>query len=75
MRNLRTTVGVFFLTSLLRGAPAYGQKDTTGSPQPKPGALTEKIATADGQDHAIKVRVNEVIVPVTILDSNGGDDL
>jgi VWFA-related protein len=71
MRNLRTTVGLVFLALLPRGAPAYGQKVTTGSPQPEPGALTEKMAIADGQEHAIKVRVNEVIVPVTVLDSKG----
>ena len=34
-----------------------------------PVEQAEKRSTTEGQDHAIKVRVSEVIVPVTILNS------
>src|SRR3984893_17015747 len=68
MGDLRTT-RIVLVTSLLLGAPAYSQKVPTGPLQPEPGAQVQKKATTEEQEHAIKVRVNEVIVPVTVLDS------
>lgn len=71
MRDLRTTVLIVLVTSLLLGAPAHGQKVPTTPFSQEPSAQVEKNATTEEQEHAIKVRVNEVIVPVTVLDSNG----
>ncbi len=71
MRDLRTTVRTVLVASLMLGAPAYSQKVPSGPLQPEPGAQVEKKATTEEQEHAIKVRVNEVIVPVTVLDSKG----
>src|ERR1700680_1849071 len=71
MRNLGTTVGTVLFASLVFGAPAYSQKVPSGPPQPAPSAKPERMVTAEEQEHAIKVRVNEVIVPVTILNSKG----
>ena len=71
MRNVRATVGTVLCASLVYGTPARGQKDPTFPVQMVPGAQAEKSATTEEHEHAIKVRVNEVIVPVTILDSKG----
>jgi VWFA-related protein len=71
MRNVRRTGGVILFASLVFSTPARGQKDLTAPLQPKLGAQAEKNAATEEQEHAIKVRVNEVIVPVTILDSKG----
>jgi VWFA-related protein len=71
MRNLRTTVGVVSLVSVVLGTPACGRKDPTAPLQPKQDTQVAKKATAEEQDHAIKVRVKEVVLPVTVLDSNG----
>src|ERR1700674_5051975 len=68
MKNLGITISAILLAPLVLASPACGQKDSTASPQLKPGAQAAKTAE---QEHAIKVRVNEVIVPVTILDSKG----
>jgi VWFA-related protein len=70
MKNLKLTVGVILLAPLAFGSRARGQKDPAGSLPSKLGTQ-EKMETAEEQEHAIKVQVNEVIVPVTILDSKG----
>ena len=46
------------------------QEAMTGLPQTT-GAKRSTIVTAEEQEHAIKVRVNEVLVPVTVLNSKG----
>lgn len=46
------------------------QAAPTGLPQTT-GAKPSTIVTAEEQEHAIKVRVNEVLVPVTVLNSKG----
>jgi VWFA-related protein len=46
------------------------QEAPTGLPQ-KTGAKPSTMVTAEAQEHAIKVRVNEVLVPVTVLNSKG----
>src|SRR5258707_1395182 len=71
MKNLRITISAILLTPLVLVSPACGQKVSTASPQLKPEAHEKKMAATEEQEHAIKVRVNEVIVPVTILDSKG----
>jgi VWFA-related protein len=63
MRNLTTTAGVVLLTLLVFAAPMFGEKGQAG-PQVQKETITE-------ENRAIKVRVNEVIVPVTILNSKG----
>ena len=71
MRNIRSTFGVALFASLLFGTPASSPKGTDFPFQPEPETQVEKTATTEVQEHAIKVRVNEVIVPVTVLDSKG----
>src|SRR5258708_38737182 len=71
MNILRVTAGVILLSPLVFDAPTNGRMGPTRSAQSKLETPTEKTAVTEGQDHAIKVRVNEVIVPVTILDSKG----
>ncbi|MGD0906150.1 MAG: VWA domain-containing protein [Candidatus Acidiferrales bacterium] len=63
MRYLTTTAGVVLVTLWLFAAPVLSEKGQAG-PQLRKEPITE-------ENHAIKVRVNEVIVPVTILDSKG----
>jgi VWFA-related protein len=71
MKIPKITIGVVFLAALVFCAPANSQKDPNSSPQSKLEIQIEKTAATAEQEHAIKVRVNEVIVPVTILDSKG----
>jgi VWFA-related protein len=42
-----------------------------GPLQQKPGVTPEKVPTAEQQKHAIRVRVNEVITPVTVTSHSG----
>jgi len=42
-----------------------------GPLQQKPGVTPEKMPTAEQQKHAIRVRVNEVITPVTVTSHSG----
>jgi Ca-activated chloride channel family protein len=42
-----------------------------GPLQQKPGVTPEKLPTAEQQKHAIRVRVNEVITPVTVTSHSG----
>jgi VWFA-related protein len=71
MRDLETTVGIVLAAWLVLCAPVYGQKIPTEAPQPTAGAKLDTVVKAEEQEHAIKVHVNEVIVPVTVLNSKG----
>src|SRR6202035_3828207 len=71
MRDLKPTLGVVLVASLVLSAPLYGQRGSTDIPQTAIDAKPDPMKMAEEQEHAIKVRVNEVIVPVTILDSKG----
>jgi VWFA-related protein len=71
MRDLKTTLGVVLVASLALGAPLYGQQGSAGILQPAIDAKPDPMKTAEEQEHTIKVRVNEVIVPVTVLNSKG----
>src|SRR5271155_3661794 len=42
-----------------------------GPLQQKPGVTPEKVPAAEQQKHAIRVRVNEVIMPVTVTSRSG----
>src|SRR5580693_1563450 len=70
MRNLRIKVGLA-IASFVVGASVYGQQDTPQRDQSKEGPPMGQKSEADSQEHAIKVRVNEVLVPVTVLNSKG----
>ena len=50
--------------------PAWCQAPP-GPLQQKPGVTSEKIPTAEQQKNAIRVRVNEVIAPVTVTNHSG----
>jgi VWFA-related protein len=71
MRNLKLTGSIALLTTLSSITPMHSQKDPKDSPQSNSRTQVEKIGTAQEQEHAIKVHVNEVILPVTVLDSKG----
>jgi len=71
MRNLRTTVEIVLVASLTFGTSVFGQEVPAGTAQPTLGAKPDPMVTAGKQDRAIKVQVNEVIVPVTVLNSRG----
>jgi VWFA-related protein len=80
MRHLKTFVTgslvrwlAGFLGSLMllaAGGPAWSQAPP-GPLQQKPGAIPQKMPTAEQQKHAIRVRVNEVIAPVTVTNHSG----
>jgi VWFA-related protein len=70
MRDLRTIVGIVLFASLALEPSMPAQEAPIGLPQTT-GAKSSTIVTAEGQEHAIKVRVNEVLVPVTVLNSKG----
>jgi VWFA-related protein len=70
MRSLETTVGIVLAAWLVLCAPVYGQKSPTETPRPTAGAKPDTVVKAE-EEHAIKVRVNEVIVPVTVLNLKG----
>jgi len=67
MRDLRF-ISIVLFASLALVAPPYGQNVPTDLPQTTGTGTT---ITAEQQEHAIKVRVNDVIVPVTVLNSKG----
>jgi VWFA-related protein len=71
MRDLKATLRVVLFASLALAAPLYGQKVSTDAPQPAIDAKPDPMMTGEKQEHAIKVRVSEVIVPVTVLNSKG----
>ena len=71
MRNLRITVRVVLVAWLAFGTSLFAQEVPAGTTQPTVGAKADTMVTAEGQEHAIKVNVNEVIVPVTVLNSKG----
>ncbi len=71
MRDLKTIIGVVLAASLVLSAPLYGQRGSTDIRQPAIDAKPDPMKTAEEQEHTIKVRVNEVIVPVTVLNSKG----
>jgi VWFA-related protein len=58
------------LTCLAASSPAWCQAPP-GPLQQKPGVTPEKIPTAEQQKNAIRVRVNEVIAPVTVTNHSG----
>src|SRR4029077_9097432 len=70
MRDLRTIVGVVLFASLALEPSMPAQEAPTALPQTT-GAKSSTILTAEEQEHAIKVRVNEVLVPVTVLNAKG----
>src|ERR1700730_2386326 len=71
MRDLKTTLGVLLVASLVLSAPLYGQRGSTDIPQPAIDGKRERTKSIAEQERPIKVRVNEVIVPVTVLNSKG----
>ena len=71
MRDLKPTLGVVLVASLVLSAPLYGQRGSTDIPQTAIDAKPDPMKMAEEQEHTIKVRVNEVIVPVTVLNSKG----
>jgi VWFA-related protein len=73
MRSLRNTTSGVLFASVMFAAPAFCQMDPPAVSHAIPADQAEKRTTAEAQDHAIKVRVSEVIVPVTIL--NGKDEM
>jgi Ca-activated chloride channel homolog len=58
------------LTVLVACGPAWCQAPP-GPLQQKPGAPPEKLPTAEQRKNAIRVRVNEVIAPVTVTNHTG----
>lgn len=71
MRNQKVEIGVFLLALLVFASLAHSQKDPNNSTQSKSGTQEEETGTGQEPGRAIKVRVNEVIVPVTVLNSKG----
>jgi VWFA-related protein len=67
-RLLAVSIGSLML--LAACGPAWSQAPA-GPLQQKPGASPEKLPTAEQQKHAIRVRVNEVIAPVTVTNHSG----
>jgi len=63
-------VSIGSLMLLAACGPAWSQAPA-GPLQQKPGASPEKLPTAEQQKHAIRVRVNEVIAPVTVTNHSG----
>jgi VWFA-related protein len=61
MNTLMGTFRPILFVCLTLAVPVGGQDNTPALPNPPAG----------GQEHTIKVRVKEVIVPVTVLDSKG----
>jgi VWFA-related protein len=70
MKDLRSIAGIVLFASLALALPIPAQETPNGLPQTT-SANPNTIATAGQQEHAIKVQVTEVIVPVTILNSKG----
>jgi VWFA-related protein len=70
MRDLKTEVGIVLFVSLALVTPMHAQEAPNGLPQTT-GAKPSTILTTEEREHAIKVRVNEVLVPVTVLNSKG----
>src|SRR5580692_4250605 len=70
MRDLKTIVGIVLFASLPLEPSMPAQESPAGLPQTTV-AKPSTIVAAEQQDHAIKVRVNEVLVPVTGLNSKG----
>jgi VWFA-related protein len=71
MRDLSNAAGIVLVASLALSVSLYGQKVPAGIPQPTIDAQPDTKVTVDEREHAIKVHVNEVIVPVTALNSKG----
>src|SRR5689334_12176234 len=72
MKILRFTIRLLLVALLLIASSLWSLKGSTGSSRSGNGSQAEKTAASDEQGQAIKVHVNEVIVPVTIVDSQGG---
>jgi VWFA-related protein len=70
MRGLKSIAGIVLFTSLALAPSRSAQEPRTGLPQTI-GTKPSTIATAEQREHAIKVQVNEVLVPVTVLNSKG----
>jgi VWFA-related protein len=71
MRHLSNAAGIVLIALLALGTSLHAQKVPIGVPQPALDANPDTKATAEEQEHAIKVHVNEVVVPVTALNSKG----
>jgi len=70
MRYLRIIAVIVLLGSIAVESSLFAQDAIPGI-RNKTGAELSTIAAASAQDHAIKVQVNEVLVPVTVLNSKG----
>jgi len=71
MRNLTIALGIILVALLAFQTSLSAQEVPAGTTQPTVGAKPDTMVTAERQEHAIKVNVNEVIVPVTVLNSKG----
>ena len=71
MRNLTIALGIVLVALLAFQTSLSAQEVPAGTTQPTVGAKPDTMVTAERQEHAIKVNVNEVIVPVTVLNSKG----
>jgi VWFA-related protein len=64
-------ISLVLLALFIFAAPTQGQHDTPASGQAMPVPVPENTIKAEDQEHAIKVRINEVLVPVTVVNSKG----
>jgi Ca-activated chloride channel homolog len=70
-RSYRLLACVCLALALLAVSGSAWCQAPPGPLQQKPGVTPEKMPTAEQQKHAIRVRVNEVITPVTVTSHSG----
>lgn len=70
-RSYRLLACVCLALALLAVSGSAWCQAPPGPLQQKPGVTPEKMPTAEQQRHAIRVRVNEVITPVTVTSHSG----
>jgi VWFA-related protein len=69
--SYRLLACVFLALALLTVSGSAWCQAPPGPLQQKPGVTPEKMPPAEQQKHAIRVRVNEVITPVTVTSHSG----
>ena len=70
-RSYRLLMCVCLALTLLAVSGSVWCQAPPGPLQQKPGVTPEKMPAAEQQKHAIRVRVNEVITPVTVTSHSG----